>query len=65
MNAALVTKRIKNAGVVASGGTVPVTDFTQCLTDTFSVTNPDGPNPPTICGTNTGEHSAGGRKTGN
>jgi hypothetical protein len=30
---------------------------TQCLTDTFSVTNPSGLTPPSICGTNTGEHS--------
>ncbi len=29
----------------------------QCLTDTFVVTNPGGITPPTICGTNTGEHS--------
>ena len=28
----------------------------QCLTDTFSVTNPGGPAPPVICGTNTGKH---------
>lgn len=29
----------------------------QCLTDTFSVTNPSGSAPPIICGTNTGHHS--------
>ena len=29
---------------------------TRCLTDTFAVTNPGGPTPPLICGTNTGEH---------
>jgi hypothetical protein len=28
-----------------------------CLTDTFSVTNPGGNAPPTICGINTGYHS--------
>ncbi len=30
---------------------------TVCLTDTFSVTNPGGNAPPTICGINTGYHS--------
>ena len=29
---------------------------TRCLIDTFQVTNPGGPTPPTICGTNSGEH---------
>eukprot|EP00095_Tigriopus_kingsejongensis_P011400 maker-scaffold68_size422247-snap-gene-3.21 protein:Tk11400 transcript:maker-scaffold68_size422247-snap-gene-3.21-mRNA-1 annotation:"hypothetical protein GUITHDRAFT_74010" len=29
----------------------------QCLTDSFSATNPGGSLPPTICGMNTGEHS--------
>ena len=57
MSTVVVTKRIKNAGVVGDGGTVPVTEFTQCLTDTFSVSNPDGPSPSPICGVNTGEHS--------
>lgn len=33
-----------------------VAEATQCLTDTFSVTNPSGLTPPSICGTNTGEH---------
>ncbi len=32
----------------------------QCTVDTFSVTNPTGTTPPTICGTNTGEHSEKG-----
>ena len=54
---ATTTKLVKNAGVVGADGTIPVTDFTRCLTDTFSVTNPDGPSPPSICGINTGEHS--------
>ena len=35
----------------------PVSLATQCLTDTFSLTGPSGSAPPTICGTNTGEHS--------
>ena len=34
-----------------------VTTATQCLTDTFSVTNPSGITHPSICGINTGEHS--------
>ena len=29
----------------------------QCQTDIFSVTAPGNNAPPTICGTNTGEHS--------
>jgi len=29
----------------------------QCQTDTFSVSNSNGPAPPVICGTNSGEHS--------
>ncbi len=32
------------------------TTSTQCLTDTFSVTNPGGSAPPVICGENAGEH---------
>jgi len=28
----------------------------DCLTDTFSVSNPGGNSPPVICGTNTGQH---------
>ena len=34
-----------------------VASATQCLTDTFSVTNSGGFGPSSICGTNTGEHS--------
>ena len=30
---------------------------TQCLTDTFTVTNPSGLTPPSICGLNTNSHS--------
>eukprot|EP00096_Caligus_rogercresseyi_P010378 TRINITY_DN375_c0_g1_i1.p1 TRINITY_DN375_c0_g1~~TRINITY_DN375_c0_g1_i1.p1 ORF type:complete len:395 (+),score=18.45 TRINITY_DN375_c0_g1_i1:51-1235(+) len=33
-----------------------LTDEQRCLTDTFSVTNPGGSTPPTICGVNNGEH---------
>lgn len=43
-------------GVVSLAGKVKVTQSTQCLTDRFSVTSPGSPSPPTICGTNTGEH---------
>ena len=31
--------------------------YSQCLDDTFSVTNPGGISPPTICGKNQGRHS--------
>ena len=41
---------------VAAGGKA-VALATQCLTDTFSVTNSGGYGPSSICGTNTGEHS--------
>ena len=40
-----------------AGGMKEVTTATQCLTDTFSVTNPSGITHPSICGINTGEHS--------
>eukprot|EP00093_Oithona_nana_P004333 04333.XXX_140302_138918_1 [CDS] Oithona nana genome sequencing. len=33
-----------------------VATATQCLTDTFSVTSPAGISPPSICGSNSGEH---------
>ncbi len=53
-----VTKVKAMAGVIVESADVSVTDSSQCLTDTFSVTNGGGGiNPPTICGTNTGEHS--------
>ena len=45
------------ASLPRPGGGVAVNRFTQCSTDTFSVSNPDGPNPPAICGTNSNEHS--------
>lgn len=43
-------------GVIEVAGALPVSAATQCLTDQFSVTNPNGAAPPVICGTNTGEH---------
>ncbi len=61
-----VAKRIGKTGVlngIKIGTTAPpipiasVSDQGNCRTDTFSVTNPDGVSPPTICGVNTGEHS--------
>ncbi len=55
----VVTKRLALSGVQTPTGTVPVTAVGQCLTDTFSVVNPDGPSPPVICGTNSGQHSEG------
>lgn len=39
------------------GAGVSAAEATQCLTDTFSVTNPGGNSPPQICGTNTNQHS--------
>ena len=36
----------------------------QCQTDIFSVTSPGNNAPPTICGTNTGEHSKQKNNTG-
>ena len=39
-----------NAGGVAAGLA------SECLTDSFSVTNPGGGSNPVLCGTNTGEH---------
>ena len=35
---------------------LPASLSTRCLIDTFQVTNPGGPTPQTICGTNSGEH---------
>eukprot|EP00094_Tigriopus_californicus_P013432 TCALIF_12992-PA protein Name:"Protein of unknown function" AED:0.02 eAED:0.02 QI:43/1/0.83/1/0.2/0.5/6/0/233 len=39
-----------------SGAGQPVSSQTRCLTDIFSVGDPNGCAPPTICGTNSGEH---------
>ncbi len=56
-----IAKRVAKSGVVngetIGDGVASVADFGNCRTDTFSVTNPDGPSPPTICGVNSGEHS--------
>lgn len=45
------------AGSVFMAGAAPSNLQTQCLTDSFTVTNPNGVAPPTICGINTGDHS--------
>merc|ERR1719162_291060 len=44
------------AGVADSLMPASHSGATQCATDTFSVSSPGGTSPPSICGTNTGEH---------
>ena len=45
-------------GQVVNGGTATHSGATQCATDVFSVSNPGGASsPPTICGSNSDEHS--------
>ncbi len=46
------------SGVIQKTNGQKATVASQCLTDTFSVTSPGVTNPPVICGTNSGEHSA-------
>ena len=46
-----------SVGKVNPNSALDVTTASQCLTDVFSVTNPNGQTPPQICGTNSGEHS--------
>jgi hypothetical protein len=41
----------------ANGVGTIVSDRSQCLLDTFTVTNPGGNTPPVICGTNNNQHS--------
>jgi len=43
-------------GAVNPTSTVLASLASQCLTDSFSVTNPGGGSNPVLCGTNTGEH---------
>eukprot|EP00095_Tigriopus_kingsejongensis_P007417 snap_masked-scaffold905_size83035-processed-gene-0.11 protein:Tk07417 transcript:snap_masked-scaffold905_size83035-processed-gene-0.11-mRNA-1 annotation:"hypothetical protein DAPPUDRAFT_311633" len=43
-------------GEIAFGGGGSYTTSSQCLTDSFTISNPSGAAPPTICGINTGEH---------
>jgi len=43
-------------GVVVKEGGKAVSTMGQCLTDTFTVTSPGSVTPPTICGTNDGQH---------
>ena len=51
----LTATKILN-GLPQTGGQAAV-PHGDCNTDAFTVTNPGGHSPPTICGTNTGEHS--------
>ena len=44
-------------GVIYASGAKEVTQYSQCLTDTFSVTSSAGNSPPVICGSNAGKHS--------
>ena len=44
-------------GALLVAGTKKVANKNQCLTDTFTVSNPGGNVPSAICGTNTNEHS--------
>ena len=41
----------------ASNSKAALWPYSQCLDDSFSVTNPGGISPPTICGKNQGRHS--------
>eukprot|EP00095_Tigriopus_kingsejongensis_P012198 maker-scaffold1149_size94623-snap-gene-0.18 protein:Tk12198 transcript:maker-scaffold1149_size94623-snap-gene-0.18-mRNA-1 annotation:"transcriptional regulator" len=43
-------------GEIASAGGGSYTTSSQCLTDSFTISNPSGAAPPTICGINTDEH---------
>jgi hypothetical protein len=52
----LTTVKLLN-GNVAQAGVKGGATSGQCIADRFSVTNPGGAAPPTICGVNTGEHS--------
>ncbi|TRY80719.1 hypothetical protein TCAL_15429, partial [Tigriopus californicus] len=49
--------RILNGAVSSSSFAPFANTASQCLTDSFAVTNPGGPSPPVLCGTNSGEHS--------
>lgn len=46
----------QTAGSLTGTGAT-VSDASQCLTDTFTVSSPGTTSPPVICGTNTGQHS--------
>ena len=58
------TPDVSDCGIQGSGGsgatitgTAAYWPYSQCRTDAFSVTNPGGISPPTICGKNQGRHS--------
>eukprot|EP00095_Tigriopus_kingsejongensis_P003148 snap_masked-scaffold662_size116868-processed-gene-0.8 protein:Tk03148 transcript:snap_masked-scaffold662_size116868-processed-gene-0.8-mRNA-1 annotation:"conserved hypothetical protein" len=53
-----VSTGLQVGGVLSPAGVNPVSPATQCLTDSFSVTNPGGQSPPSICGVNSGEHTS-------
>ena len=54
----LTTSTVKTIGGSVATDGAESSGASQCATDLFSVTNPGGSNtPPSICGTNTGEHS--------
>jgi hypothetical protein len=44
------------SGVLGNTGK-DINRASKCLTDIFTVTNPGGNSPPTICGINSGQHS--------
>ena len=48
--------KLYTTGAVNPTSTVLASLASQCLTDSFSVTNPGGGSNPVLCGTNTGEH---------
>ncbi len=48
---------VATSNLDVENGLISFSPATACLTDTFAVSNGDGIAPPTICGTNTGEHS--------
>jgi len=51
-----VTSVLLLNGQVVNEGTATHSGATQCATDVFSVSNPGGVAPPTICGSNSNEH---------
>ena len=54
----LTTSTVKTIGGSVATDGAESSGASQCATDLFSVTNLGGSNtPPSICGTNTGEHS--------
>ena len=52
----LTTTKLLNGVPATSINSIPSRPATQCLTDAFVVTNPNGRSPAPLCGINTGEH---------